>query len=345
MIKLTDKERDLIAQEQCEAARLFDIKKLENTFAKVGGYRAFWRDAWSHLDYEGFNEDNIYFYHFLTTLSNYETFATQSWNHSRAECRLLQVIFKNEALRDKVLSEPELKTIFDKAIDMNLHVGSIIAPNVLDSLYKQGAIRYDKSFLQAVLQTDEKSQEILKRGGSPFINASGYLDYALTHHVDMSVIKKEEWLDFLDRKSNYIPTVILEKLYEYQPEIKSRTLSGISKNIHYNMSKMLIDKVDYLLDNHEHTVDDLVSVCSYWADDMNASRKQRFLALVNRIYTSHPDEIITFVNKLKNYLPAEQKGVPNEFHKTLNSITLYEKLNEQIAQGDDPLTQAKGFKI
>jgi hypothetical protein len=37
MIKLTSEERKIIVNEQCQAARLFDIQKLENTFAKVGG--------------------------------------------------------------------------------------------------------------------------------------------------------------------------------------------------------------------------------------------------------------------------------------------------------------------
>jgi hypothetical protein len=258
------------------------------------------------------------------------------------------VIFKNEALLNKVLSEPELKTIFDKAIDMNLHIGNFIAPEVLDSLYKKGAIRYDKSFLQAVLQTDKKSQNIIKKGGSPFINAIFYLEYALDKKIDLSMITPKEWFNFYQRRMKYMSLSFQEKFYRYCPEIKEKFLGNLYNKIYYDMTKMQIEKINYLLDNHQHSVHDVVKIVAHWRYDMQNHHKPRFLALAQRMQDEGEEIFKTFVGELNAALQQSDDADNDrqyEFRKLLNNIVLYDKLKEDLPDHEPLESSSKGLKI
>jgi hypothetical protein len=343
-LELTLAEREKLIQTQQKAAENLDIQTLEASFALMGGYRSFLRDAWGYMDYEKLDENTIWFYHFLTTLPDYEHFATQSIPGTRAEMRLFQIIFNDEKLREKMLATPELKAIFDNGINLNVHIENIIRPEVLDSLYQRGYIRYDRHFLGALLEVDEKSQEYLKNGHQPFINAIAYLDYALDKKVDLSVITQQEWDKFYQRRMKYMSLPSLENFYAYRPEIKQKSLSDLSPNIHNDMAKMLMEKTNYLLDTHEHDVHDVVKIISHWMDEMKNHHKPRFLALVQRMQDEGEQNFRTFIHELKNY-PQSPNSNQYEFRKLLDNIVLYDKLKEDLPEHEPLESSSKGFKI
>lgn len=341
-LQLTKVERQRLYQAQQKAAENLDIQALEDSFSLMGGYRSFLRDAWGYMDYEKLNENTIWFYHFLTTLPDYETFATQSISLGRAEYRLFQIVLKDEKLLDKMLNTKELKAIFDNGINMNAHIRNFIQPDVLDKLYQNGHIRYDQHFLQALLEVDEKSEEELKRGRSPFINGIAYLDYALDKKVDLSVLTQEEWNKFYQRRMIYMSLPFMDKLYAYCPEIKAKKLSDLTDNIYSQMAKMQIEKITYLLDTHEHTVNDIVQIASNWLNDMKDHHKPRFMVLVQRLQEENSDALKIFVEQLQSYPGAYDPQVQYEFRKLLGSIALYDKLSGELPENENT---NKGFKI